>query len=201
MLPGEGIALASLEGRDPDRMGDAEPGCWPSGLYPTADGWLALVVRNDAERARLVAAAGGALDALAGRGLGEREAIDAHVARWTRSRKSADLERELRARGIGARAVWDFRRDPPPPELAALAPFESLVHPVTGERRYLGIPLRIDGAPVSSRRAAPVFDGHTDEILAELAAASPADLARLRADGVAGGTPADRLRESAPRPD
>jgi crotonobetainyl-CoA:carnitine CoA-transferase CaiB-like acyl-CoA transferase len=194
LLLGEGIALASLEGRDPDRMGDAEPGCWPSGIYPTADGWLALVVRDDAERARLIACAGGALDELAGRSLDARAAIDATIADWTRRAKAADLERELRARGIGARAVFDFRRDPPPREIAGLDPYESLSHPVTGERPYLRIPVRVDGAPLASRSAAPVFDQDTDEIAAQLAGATATDLARLRAEGVVGGTPAELHR-------
>jgi crotonobetainyl-CoA:carnitine CoA-transferase CaiB-like acyl-CoA transferase len=193
MMLGEGIALASLEGRDPDRVGDAEPGCWPSGLYPTADGWLALVVQDDAERARLIACAGGALDGIETRRLDERDAIDATVASWTRAAKTADLERELRSRGVRARAVFDFRRDALPPELAALDPYESLAHPVTATRAYLRIPLRVDGAALSSRAPAPVFDQDTDEIVAALAAASAADRARLRAERVIGGTPGELL--------
>jgi crotonobetainyl-CoA:carnitine CoA-transferase CaiB-like acyl-CoA transferase len=193
MLLGEGLVLASLEGRDPDRMGDAEPGCWPSGIYPTADGWLALVVRDDAERARLSGCAGGALDGIERRRLEERDAIDATVAAWTRLARTADLERELRARGVRARAVFDFRRDALPRELCALDPYESLAHPLTGTRAYLRIPLRVDGAALASRAPAPVFDQHTDRIVAALAGASAADLARLRAERVIGGTPAELL--------
>ncbi len=193
LLLGEGIALASLEGREPDRMGDAEPGCWPSGIYPTADGWLVLVVRDAAERARLIALAGGALDEIAACGLDERDAVDAAVARWTGRAKTAELERELRARGLRARAVFDFRRAPPPPELAHLDPFESLVHPVTGERRYLRIPLRVDGAPLASRSPAPSFDEHTDAILSACIGATPETLARLRDERSIGGSPAELL--------
>jgi crotonobetainyl-CoA:carnitine CoA-transferase CaiB-like acyl-CoA transferase len=189
----EGIALASLEGREPDRLGDAEPGCSPSGIYPCADGWLALVASSDAEVSRLAALAGDALADLARlpreRRLAERDRVDAPLAAWTSRAKAADLEQELRRAGLRARAVFDFRRASLPPDLARLDPYEELVHPVTGRRTYLRVPLRIDGAPLASRRPAPTFDQHTDEVLAEWAQAGAADLEWLRRERVIGGRP------------
>ncbi len=189
----EGIALASLEGREPDRLGDAEPGCSPSGIYPCADGWLALVVRTDADLARLVALARPALSALADlpreQRLAERDRVDAIVSGWTSHAKVAALEDDLRRAGVRARAVFDLRAAPLAPDVARLEPFEELSHPVTGRRGYLRIPLRIDGKALASRRAAPRFDEHTDEVLAEWAHANPADLAWLRRERVIGGLP------------
>jgi crotonobetainyl-CoA:carnitine CoA-transferase CaiB-like acyl-CoA transferase len=131
---GEGLALASLEGREIDRL-DAEPGA----------------------RARA-----------------------SSTARPGRSRPSV--------RNGPRRAVTDFRVSFPP-ELLALDPFERIVHPLTGERTYLRVPLRIDGAPLASARPAPLFDEHSDAVVAEWTGASEARIAELRAAGALGRRP------------
>jgi crotonobetainyl-CoA:carnitine CoA-transferase CaiB-like acyl-CoA transferase len=91
--------------------------------------------------------------------------------------------------GLRARAVFDFRHAPTPPELSRLEPFEELSHPVTGSRSYLRVPLRFDGAALASARPAPTFDEHTDEVLSEWAQANAADLDWLRRERVIGGAP------------
>jgi hypothetical protein len=132
---GEGLALASLEGREVDRLGDAEPGRPGSGIVHAAEGAFATLGPDGPRR-----------------------------------------------------AVTDFRK-PFPPELAALDPLERVSHPLTGERTYLRVPLRLDGVPVASTRPAPLFDQHSDEILAEWTGASPGRIAMLRSAGVLGGRP------------
>ena len=70
--------------------------------------------------------------------------------------------------------------------------FEIVDHPVTGPMRHVRSPIVIDGRPTTTRRRAPLFDEHTDEILGEVADASRR--AELRAAGAIGGTlaaPAD----------
>jgi crotonobetainyl-CoA:carnitine CoA-transferase CaiB-like acyl-CoA transferase len=132
---GEGLVLASLEGREIDRLGDAEPGRPGSGVVHAESGALATLGPD-----------------------GPRQ------------------------------PVTDFRK-PFPPELASLDPLERVVHPLTGERTYLRVPLRVDGAPVASARPAPLFDQHSDEILSEWTGASVERIAMLRSSGVLGGRP------------
>lgn len=71
---------------------------------------------------------------------------------------------------------------------------ERVGHPVTGERAYLSVPVTIDGAPLATRRRAPTFDEHTDEVLQEWAALPSADVAALRASEAVGTRPTRRRR-------
>ncbi len=56
-------------------------------------------------------------------------------------------------------------------------------HPRLGSVRQVGPPFRLGATPASIRTAPPLPGEHADELLAELGYA-PADVARLRADGV-----------------
>ncbi len=192
---GEGLVHYSLEGREPDRMGSAEPGRSPSGIYRCADGWLALVVGTQDEFARLVRLAGDALGETAGwsleRRTQERDSVDAALERWTAVRPVADLEAQLREAGLAVRAVRGPRDARRSEELRRIDALEDVEHPVTGRRTYVRVPLRIDGRPLDSTRPAPLFDQHTDEILREWARLGDAELASLRRDGVVGSMPGE----------
>ena len=64
---------------------------------------------------------------------------------------------------------------------------------MTGPVRHVRAPFVVDGRPTTTRRRAPLFDEHTDEILAG-ATGTASRLADLRAAGVIGGVlpaPAD----------
>lgn len=69
---------------------------------------------------------------------------------------------------------------------------ERVRHPVTGERAYLAVPVRVDGSPLATRRPAPRFDEHTDEVLAQWAGLGAAEIAELRRAQAVGTTPAAR---------
>jgi len=141
---GEGIVLRSMEGREPGRIGNAEPGCDPSGIVGTEDGgWEAVV--------------------------GERSEP---VRTWDQLLATGELER----RGL----------------------VEWLDHPVTGRRAYMALPVAVDGRRLVSTRPAPVFDEHTDAVLAEWAGITGHRLDALRASGAVGSVPAARPR---PKPE
>lgn len=59
----------------------------------------------------------------------------------------------------------------------------SLAHPTLGEVRQVGMSLKLSDTPGSVRRLAPSIGQHTDEALAA-AGYSPAEIARLRTEGV-----------------
>ncbi|MFN2537217.1 MAG: CoA transferase, partial [Mycobacteriales bacterium] len=115
---GEAIVLAAIEGREPDRIGNTEPG-----------------------------------------------APDATAA----PQSLADLYAEgvLSERGL----------------------LEELDHPVTGRRPYLQVPVRIDGEPLASTRAAPLFAAQTEEVLSEWCGYDLDRLGELRAAGAIGSVP------------
>ena len=58
-----------------------------------------------------------------------------------------------------------------------------LEHPVLGRVDQVGLPFELDGTPASIRTPPPLLGEHSDEILGE-AGYDPAEVARLRANGV-----------------
>ena len=75
---------------------------------------------------------------------------------------------------------------------AGSLPVETVTHPVTGERTYLALPVTVDGRRLTTRRPAPLFDQHTDEVLGEWGGLAPAEVAELRASAAVGTVPRAR---------
>lgn len=191
---GEAIVRRATSGREIDRLGDAEPQLAPSGYYPTSDGWVAIVVADDDAYAAMVTAAAPHLDDHREPGPERtqvRDELDAAVTRWTSGRTTDEVVATLRSGGVGAAAALGYRQ-----AHAAVLDDRDLVervhHPVTGERPYLTLPVRIDGTPWRSSRPAPRFAEHTDDVLAEWLDLDHHRCAELRAAGVIGTTPPAR---------
>jgi crotonobetainyl-CoA:carnitine CoA-transferase CaiB-like acyl-CoA transferase len=169
---GEALVLRAAEGREVDRLGDAEPGCAPSTFLPCADGrWAAVSTPGSPTT---------------------RDPVEAELAAWSASRPVDEVVAELRGRGWPAEEALTYRRARPALEARGLV--ERLHHAVTGDRPYLALPVRIDGAPWRSRRPAARFAEHTDEVLSEWLGLAPERLAALRSSQVIGTTPPPRRR-------
>ena len=74
---------------------------------------------------------------------------------------------------------------------------EELDHPVMGKRAYLALPTRFDGTRMRCPRPAPLFDQHTDEVLAQWLGYDAERIAGLRAANAAGTKPVQPRRRSA----
>ncbi len=168
-LHGDALVLASTGGRDVGRTGNREPAeadgpASVSGIYPTGDdGWVA-VVGGPACRPLVAAAADAGADAL----IGPDALINA-----------------VEAAGGAAARVLDPWTAPGFEPIASM--LETVDHPVTGPVRHVASPYVLDGSRPASKRPAPLFDQHTDEVLAELAGYGEVRLAELREREVIGG--------------
>ncbi|MCL4231882.1 MAG: CoA transferase [Dehalococcoidia bacterium] len=185
---GEGIVLHSLEGREPERMGNAEPGLAPSGVFPTLDSrWVALVVKSDEQFAALVQLAHPKLRHFARwettRRLANRMQLESAVGSWTATLPLAGLLEAFTERDIAAAAVNNYAEAAVAPCFADLDALERIAHPEAGTCLHLRMPVRFDGQCVDTRLPGVRFGEHTDLVLKEWVSASRKEIEGLRAGG------------------
>lgn len=167
-LHGDSLILAAAEGRNVGRTGSREPGVDVSGIFATADDrWVAVIgPAAVAEVLRPDSGADGDADARLDRDLAST--IDAVIA----------------AGGMAVEVLDPWNAPGSEPVASML---ESVDHPITGPVRHIASPFLVDGARPVTTRPAPMFDQHTDEVVAELTGYDEARLAELRAAEVIGG--------------
>jgi crotonobetainyl-CoA:carnitine CoA-transferase CaiB-like acyl-CoA transferase len=173
---GEALVLASTAGRDIGRMGNREPGAAWSGFIECTDGWLAVIADGSAHDPALGYNAANVIEGLL-------DEIRDNGGRPTRTR--ADLHMNLRLAGVRTEFCWDPWTAPYHQPLADR--IEIVEHPVTGPMRHIASPFTLDGARPSQAGPSPLFDQHTDEVMAEVAGLDEKQIADLRADGHIGG--------------
>jgi crotonobetainyl-CoA:carnitine CoA-transferase CaiB-like acyl-CoA transferase len=165
MQLGEGLVLRSTEGREVERLGNGEPGRIPSGLFPTSDGQWIAISDNRAAWAN-------------------RDEMDAEMTTWTSKRTARSVMEEMIGQPV--RTLADLYGNGTLRDRGLL---EEIEHPVTGRRTYFRMPITVDGSRPDSRRPAPVFAQHTDEVLREWLGLNTGRIESLRAADVIGTTP------------
>ncbi|MFN2497257.1 MAG: CoA transferase, partial [Pseudonocardiaceae bacterium] len=171
---GEGVVLASREGREPARLGNTEPGGLCSGVLATADGHVAFVGQHR----------GGHLPG------------GPQCPAWAADRPADEVAAVLRAGSVAAEVVCSVRECFESGALSSRGLVEELDHPAAGARSYLTLPVRLDGDLLLSPRAAPLFDQHTDEVLVEWLGLPAERIAALRASDAIGTKPKQPRRRT-----
>jgi len=121
---------------------------------------------------------------------GDSEAAYAALCAWSRTRDKYEVMQRCLAAGVAAGGVLKVGELLEDPHLAARQFFELVQHPVVGLKPHPGAGFRIAGAAVGTHFPAPLFDGHTDEILSSVLGLAPTEIAGLRQRGTIGGVPA-----------
>ena len=173
---GEALVLASTAGRDIGRMGNREPGAAWSGFIQGTDGWLAVIAAGDPAHQATGQDAVSVIEALL-------EEIKNNGGTPTRTR--ANLQAALRLAGARTEFCWDPWTAPVYQRVAER--IEIVDHPVTGPMRHIASPFTLDGTRPAQAGPSPLFDQHTDEVMAEVAGLSPDEIANLRANAHIGG--------------
>ena len=200
LLP-EGILEYTMNGNEPERIGNEDPLMAPHGVYKcldrpeqiagnTIDQFVAIVAADDAEWGRLARAIGRAelasdsrFATLAARKANEAE-LDKLIGEWTLKRSAAGVADALQAAGVAAAVVADnrFLADEDP-HINSRNYFVHLEHPEVGVKKHCGIPWKMSRTECAVRRPAPCIGQHTDEILEELLGYKEEEIERLRAQG------------------
>jgi crotonobetainyl-CoA:carnitine CoA-transferase CaiB-like acyl-CoA transferase len=177
-------------GTVPGRYGNGHPNIVPYRTYRASDGEIALAVGNDAQFRKLAEVVGRpewADDPRFARNrdrVEHRDMIDGLIQEIVGSRTRSEWMTDLDAAGVPAGPINDVAEALAAPHARGRDMVTELEHPILGMIRTLGLPIRLDATPTSIRRHPPMMGEHTDEVLTELAGMSPAQIARLRADGV-----------------
>jgi len=157
----------------------------PYGIFPTADGCLALAFPDLAQLADV-------LDApeLAGwdaetDGFTQRDAISAIVTERLRAKPTGHWLTVLGERGIWAGPVYSYDDLLADPQVQHNGSFVSYQHPTEGMVTTPGFAFAMSATPAAVTRPAPTAGQHTREVLA--GAGLPAsEIDELLADGVIG---------------
>lgn len=169
------------------------PPAAPHGVYPVQgnDRWIAIAVFDDAEWSALKAVMGrpdwaevAEFAALATR-VACQDALDRHLAGWTRTLEPYAAVQALQAAGVRAAVVQNAEDlNEFDPQLAARSLFFTLDHPVIGPARFEGSPMLFSGMQQVNWRSGPLLGEDTHYVLAEILGMDEAQIAALAAEGV-----------------
>jgi benzylsuccinate CoA-transferase BbsF subunit len=191
VLP-EGVMEYTMNGVQPPRQGNRDPGMAPHGVFRCAgkQRWVAIAVRDDAEWQRFAPVIGHAelaaapeYQTLAGRKAHE-DRLEEIVTEWTSGHAPEEVTRRLQAARIPAFTSYNNQDLAEDPHLNQAGFFVHLDHPDVGKRQHAGIPWRMSETSCGVRQPAPCLGEHTTYVLSEILKYSSSEIAQLRADKV-----------------
>ncbi len=196
----EGILEYTMNGREPERIGNRDPWMAPHGIFRAADisekvigvtidSWVSVACANDDEWRKLAGAIGRPelandprFTTLEARKRNEDE-LEAIVTQWTSARSAHDAEAALHEAGVAASVCANNKDLSEDPHLNERNYFVYLEHPEIGVRQHCGIPWRMSGTPCAIRAPAPLLGQHTEEVLRGLLGYSEAEIEDMRRKG------------------
>src|SRR5713101_6210500 len=200
LLP-EGILQYTFNGKEPERIGNADPRMAPHGIFrcldrpekifdSTIDQFVAIACNDDLDWGRLARAIGRpelARDpkfaTLPARKTNEDE-LEAIISGWTSQQRAHDVADMLQKAGVAAAVVADNKYlSEEDPHLKARDYWVYKDHPEVGKRQHAGVPWKMSRTPTPVREPAPLIGQYTDEVLTQLLGYSADDVARLRSQG------------------
>ncbi len=188
MLLPEALMDYSMNGTQPERMGNRDPHMAPHGVFRSKgdDRWVSLSVRDEAEWQRLCEVMGQPelssdtrFASLAARKENEA-ALEEIVTAWTQERTADEATQALQNAGIPAYPALDALDMVNSPHVGARDYFVELEHPEVGTRRHMGIPWTMSRTPCEIRRPAPCLGQDTDAVLTDVVGLSQDEIAALR---------------------
>lgn len=191
-LIGEHILAYSMNGREPERIGNRHPEFAPQGCYRCRgeDKWVAISISNDEEWQSFCEVLGypdwTRADEFATREArrANHDRLDAHISQWTADKDYKDVMHSLQAKGIAAAAVFTNQDVAEDPHLKERGYIWDVPHPSAGVRQFLGAPMQLSKTPIVLHRPAPTLGQHNQYIVRELLGMNPPDAERLKEAGL-----------------
>lgn len=177
---GDCLLVQSLTGRPLGPDGNHHPDLCPHGCYPCAnESWISLAVAEDSEWRRLCRVLDDCALADDPRYLcaddrhAHVDALDADLARVTRSHDAEDLARRLRAAGVPAAKSAPALDVVADQQLWQRELYRFVSDHREGQRPIVGASWRMTRGPALIERGAPDLGEDTDYVLREILGAAP----------------------------
>jgi succinate--hydroxymethylglutarate CoA-transferase len=177
-------------GKDGGRFGNGHPSLVPYTTYQAADAMMAIGIGNERQFARCAEVLGHpewAQDARFNSNrarVENRTVIDGMINAALACDHAETWLAKLMAVGVPCGRINTVAQALDDPHTAARRMVETAQHPVIGELKMLGIPIKFSDTPASVRCAPPTLGQHTDEVLAKDLGLDATVIAQLRSDKV-----------------
>ena len=179
------------QGAAPARTGNRHSGLAeaPYNVYPTNDGWLALICVTDQHWQSLTTAmqrvdlqSDERLGSLKGR-VANMDEVDALVSAWTRRFGKEELFALLMRHRVPCAPVRELSEVTSDAHMRQRGTLQTIHHPTLGEIPLYAGPMRFEGSDEIEIEPSKALGADTDDILAELLGKSAADISALRQMG------------------
>jgi crotonobetainyl-CoA:carnitine CoA-transferase CaiB-like acyl-CoA transferase len=177
-------------GQRPARRGNAHPSIVPYEVFKAADAFLVLGVANSSLWAKCCAALerpelarDPRYDTEAKR-VQNRDTLIPLLNEILGGRTADEWLKRLEAVGVPAGRIRSVAEVCESAHLKARGMIVTLPHPRAGQVTVMGVPIRLHATPGRAASAPPVLGQHTDRVLKSIVGLKPAEIARLRRDGV-----------------
>jgi crotonobetainyl-CoA:carnitine CoA-transferase CaiB-like acyl-CoA transferase len=172
----DGVLAADLGVDWKPRVGNGHREMAPHGVFPCADGWLAIAVDSEQEWAGLCSALRRhewieAFPTPQAR-TKEHESVSQAISLWTEAQGRREASATLQSVGVAASAVLSFADIAEDRHVAEREVFAEVEHPELGAQRIMVAPWRLSESLGPVGRPAPLLGANNDEVLAASTQAS-----------------------------
>ncbi len=168
------------------------PDAAPHGVYPCRgeDRWIAIAVFDDEEWRALASIIGepswtsDPRFACQAARFANQDVLDARMAEWTKPQDRYELMHRLQAAGVAAAAVQTAEdTNDHDPQIAGRGLFFEMDHPVIGEARFEGTPIRFRNTVQENWRSGPLLGEDNAYVFKELLGVPEGEYEELVAEG------------------
>ncbi|MCX7828260.1 MAG: CoA transferase [Thermanaerothrix sp.] len=186
------IARYVVTGNVPKPAGNDHPSIAPFATFESSDGFVNIAAGNDALWAKLCAVLGMEDFVEDPRFLTNSDRIrnwpelKAAINERIRTRSTAHWVEVLREANVPCGPINTVDKVISDPHVLARDMIVSLVHPVAGELKVPGIPIKFSKTPGKINGPAPLLGEHTGKVLAEFLSMGDGEVDQLKRQGVLG---------------
>jgi len=186
-LAGDILMDYTMNGRIRERDGNRDEIMAPHGCYPCqGEGhWVTIAVAGESEWQSFCKIIGSPdwtkeqqfADDTSRRQ--NQEALDNHIAEWTRQHTDYEVMEILQDNGIAAAPTLNGRMVPQDQHCKERGILAEVDHPALGKRLVVGATWRLSGTPTRTPQAAPLIGEHNQYVLGELLGMPQDEITRL----------------------